>query len=186
MTDLSADLGSHPVRIVPPAELGGNCASCPDGDLPVAAAAIVTVNGYDTQGRAHHNVVCALHLSAVVRDHTRRGRSVVVEAPTCSPRWFTRTDRETWYAVDEYHGVVVARDVLDTWTVWLHRENGEPRPLYPRVGLRDGESAAQCRVRVEDWAQDHAARLAADAYEAEHAVAEVAELRPVHVLGGVA
>lgn len=148
-----------PVRIVNPAALD-RCGDCAAGDDIPELGAIATVVAYDAHGFGYRTEGCALHLPGVVRHFQGHGWSTVVEVPTCSRQWFERSDRETYWALDEARGVAVVPGMWDTWTVVEATDGygaGRALTVYPH------------RVDAERWAQDHAARLAADAYEAASA-----------------
>jgi hypothetical protein len=156
-----------PVKVVN-AEILDRCAYCTgdtSDDRTTSDPAVATVVATDAYGFRYVEPVCVFDLPGAVRHHARRERPVVVEVPADSRRWFERGDRETWYAVDDETGVVVARDVCDTWTVWLHDTNQAPVSLVARIGVRDTESYADLRARAEVLAQATASTLAADAYE---------------------
>lgn len=169
------DAVTAPVKVVAPTVLEPctDCGTHGDGAMPPQTS-IATVVAADTDGFVYRSEACALHLESLVRWHHLRGCWVHVEVPADSTRWYERDSRETWYAVDDQVGVVVARDVHDTWTVWLHDTNHPPVPLVARMGMRDGESWAGLRGRAEMLAQAVASQLAADAYEAASVAVTVA------------
>ncbi len=154
-----------PVKIVNPTELGA-CTACLDEherlDDPLLGA-IATVVAYDEHGFRYTLAVCALHMSLVVDHYNGHGWPTVVEVPTCSRQWFERSDRETYYALDEDTGIAVTRTTLDVWAVW--RVSASVALSAPLAVFPADQGDAQSRLVAECWAQDHAARLAADAYE---------------------
>ncbi|MDN5929665.1 MAG: hypothetical protein L0I24_01125, partial [Pseudonocardia sp.] len=169
MCDVAADLDglAAPIRIVNPTELGA-CTACSvehRHDEPVLGA-IGTVYATDAHGFRRFTAVCALHLAGVVTHYGSHGWPTVVEVPA-SPRWFERTDRETYYALDETRGVAATRGIWDAWQV---------------VEVVDGFGADQSlmtspsRVVAEAFAQAYAAGLAADAYESGFVIAETVVL----------
>ncbi len=168
MAHVASDLESLtvPIKVVPATYLGAceDCCTDTRNDLD-ALPAVATVVAVDAYGFRYRSEACALHLESLVDWHVRRECRVHVEVPADSTRWYERDDRETWFAVDDQLGVVVARDVLDTWTVWLHDTNLSPVPLVARMGVRGGESYADLRERAEVLAQAYASTLAADGYE---------------------
>lgn len=167
-----------PIRVVPPVELD-RCVDCGrdgDGALPVQPS-IATVVAIDAYGFRYLLPACALHLASLVAWQTRRECAVKVEVPAESPRWFERTARETWWAVDDEVGVVAARDVLDSWTVYLFRTNEPPIALVARMG---SGGVGSVRERAEVLAQAYAAVLAAQVHEAAQD-AETVELPVVTV-----
>ena len=117
----------------------------------------------DRYGFRYPLPACALHVASLVAWQTRRECAVSVEVPAESTRWFERTARGTWWAVDDEVGVVAARDVLDSWTVYLFRTNEPPIALVARMG---SDGVGSVRERAEVLAQAYAAVLAADVYEA--------------------
>lgn len=164
LAELAADLDglAAPVHIVNRADLGA-CAACPDGDLPESDA-IATVVSTDAHGFRYRDRVCALHLDPEVGYHSRAGHTVVVEVPAFSRRWFERTDRETYFALDECHGVAAVRDMHDCWAV-----------VDTTHGIIDTTLAlVPDRAVAELLAQAVAAVRAADAYELGYAAAEAA------------
>lgn len=154
---VAADLDEldHPVRIVPTAELD-TCGDCADGDLPELGS-VATVVATSPDGHTYRDDACALHLSGAVRYHSGRNRQVTVEVPAASRRWFQRDDRETYYAIDEVVGVGVVRGMWDSWIV-VHAVDG--------VGAQHAVEVFPRRVDAEWCAQNLAAQIAADAYEA--------------------
>lgn len=158
---------SWPIRIVAPLALG-RCDDCRDGrdaDVPEGEA-IATVVAHDPHGFRYKTLACALHLPAVVRHYRRHCWPTTVEVPTCSPRWFERSDRETYYAVDESRGVAVTRSYpTGAWAAWTVLD-GVPTLLrtFP-ADFGDAHS----REEAECWAQDHAARIAAGEFQAASA-----------------
>lgn len=149
-----------PVRIVSAVELGG-CEDCADDPSLGHLDAVAVVRATSATGRAHEVKVCPLHLSRVVTWFARQGMPLVVQVPAMGGRrWFERDTRETWFAIDDSVGVVVSRDVSDTWTVYLHEENRAPVILAARVGL-SGPGAA--RERAEWLGQAVASQYARDA-----------------------
>lgn len=174
LAQVAADLDgiTAPVRIVNATDLPP-CVACPDHDLP-RLDAIATVIARDVDAFGYRAAVCALHLRPEIGYHTRRGHTVVVEVPASGGRqWFERTDRETYYALDEAHGVAVVRGMWDTWTVVTAADG---------LGADHALAVFPWRSDAECWAQDHAARVAADAYEA----ASAAVALPVVTVSGVA
>lgn len=162
MTDVAAELDdSWPIRIVGPLALG-DCEECPDGDLPVTGA-IATVVAHDPHAFGYLTQACAFHLPGAVRHYKRHGWPMTVEIPTCSPQWFTRTDRETFYALDEARGVAVTRSYPTlAWAAW---DVTDGVPTLLRTFPADSGDA-HSRLDAECWAQDRAARIAADEHEA--------------------
>jgi hypothetical protein len=167
MHHVAADLDdTYPVRIVNPAELGP-CEDCRDHDLDELGS-IATVIAYDPSEVCWREDFCALHLRGAVRHHGKAGRHVVVEVPVETRQWFVRDDRETYYGLDDAHGIGVSRTHLGGWVVWDVLDGvtrSAPLAVFP---ADHGDPAA--RLDAECWAQDHAARLAAEAYEAASAV----------------
>lgn len=162
---VAADLDgiTAPIHIVAPADLG-TCEDCRDEPQPwdePARDAVATVHARALGGRVVSVAVCALHLAPALAWFERQGMPVHVTVPATGGRqWFERSERETWYAVDDSLGVVVARDVSDTWTVYLHRENHAPEVLAARMGVSGPGTA---RERAEVLGQAYAAQLATDA-----------------------
>jgi hypothetical protein len=157
-----------PVKVVN-AEILDRCAYCTgdtSDDRTTSDPAVATVVATDAYGFRYVEPVCVFDLPGAVRHHTRRERPVVVEVPADSRRWFERTDRETYYAVDEAHGVAATRGIWDAWQVVKVVNGFGSTQLLAAVGLRDGESFNDCRARAELLAQAYASTLAADAYEA--------------------
>ena len=169
LAHVAADLDglNAPIRLVPATDLAGcvDCGSHGDGALPVQPSIAVVV-AVDAYGFRIFLPACALHVGPLVAWQTRRECAVAVEVPADGRRWFDWSPRETWYAVDDETGVVVARDVCDSWTVYLFHANYAPIPLVARMGLRDGESYSVLRMRAEVLAQAYAASVAAGMYEA--------------------
>ncbi len=169
-----------PIKIVDPTELGA-CTACSDehgrDDDPLLGA-IATVVAYDEHGFRYTLATCALHMSLVVDHYNGHRWPTVVEVPASSRQWFERSDRETYYALDEDTGIAVTRTTLDVWAVWQVAASvalSAPLAVFPA-----DEGDAQSRLVAECWAQDHAARLAADAYEV---ASHVAGALPVAVAG---
>ncbi len=172
-----------PIKIVNPTALAW-CSDCAHGDDVPELGAIAVVVGYDSHGFGYRTTVCALHLDGVVRHYRRHRWPTVVEVPACSRQWFERTDRETYYALDEDTGIAVTRTTLDVWAVWQVSASmalGAPLALFPA-----DQGDAQSRLVAECWAQDHAARLAADAYESGFVIAETVALPAVAAVNEVA
>ena len=154
------DTCSAPIRVVRAKDLGV-CVECADPrNVEPVRDAIATVVAYADELTTRHEA-CPLHLDDVIRDHARRGHTVTVEVPafgghTC----FSRHERETFYAVDASTGLVVTRDVIDTWSVYVCVENAAPVLLAARMGVAGVGSA---RERAEVLAQAYASQLATDA-----------------------
>lgn len=155
-----------PVRVVAPVELGV-CVDCEpfgDGAMPVADS-VATVVAVDAYGFVYSSPVCAVHVEPLARWHARRECVVRVDVPaTGGVRWFERSERETFYAVsDSLSGVAVVRGMGDVWMVVDvdHTGFASSRPLAV-VGLRDGESYDDARVRAEVLAQAVASQRARD------------------------
>lgn len=184
---VAADLDglNAPVKIVNSASLD-RCDDCATGDDVPELGAIATVVATDTHGFRYRSVTCALHLAGVVRHYNGHGWALVVEVLASSRQWFERSDRETFYAVDESRGVAVTRGIWDAWQVVDVVDGfGSPR-LLAAVGLRDGESFNACRGRAEVLAQAVAAQAAADAYEASFSDAVTVALPVTAIVSGVA
>lgn len=181
LAHVAADLDglNVPVRVVPPTVLD-RCVDCGrdgDGALPVQPS-IATVVAIDAYGFRYPLPACALHLASLAAWQTRRECAVKVEVPAHQGRdFFERSPRETFYAVsshDPMTGVAATRGIWDAWQVVEVVDGfGSARVLAP-VGLRDGESFNDCRLRAEVLAQAVAAQRAADLYEARQA-AELAD-----------
>lgn len=162
---IAADLDdlNAPVKIVNPASLD-RCDDCATGDDVPELGAIATVVATDTHGFRYRSVTCALHLAGVVRHYNGHGWALVVEVPASSRQWFERTDRETFYALDESRGVGVTRTHVGGWAAWDVVDGLTRSVPLTLFGADAGDAAA--RLDAECWAQAHAARVAADAYEA--------------------
>lgn len=164
----AADLDGtdYPIKIINPAELGPceDCQADTLGDVLDAIATVVAYAGIHT----HCEVVCALHLPVALKHYRRADRPVTVEVPAESELYFVRSDRETYWALDEAHGIGVARTHLGGWAAW-DVVDGVTRSVPLAVFPADfGDPAS--RLDAECWAQDHAARRAAEAYELASAV----------------
>lgn len=188
LSDVASDLDGlgAPVKIVNPLALDW-CDTCAHGDDVPELGAIVTVVAKDPYGFGYRIPACALHLAGVIRHFGRHHWPTVVEAPTCSPRWFERCDRETYWGLDETHGIAVVRSRLDVWVVFEAAQDdqgyGHAGQLLAVSYGDDGDAAG--RAAAEVWAQDCAAQRAADAHEASFAVAGPVAL-PVVAVSGVA
>ncbi len=169
-----------PIRIVTAGELDP-CGDCDYDDLDTPGP-VATVRATDAHGYRHSDDVCVLHLPGLVRHHSRQNRAVVIEiGATEGRRWFERSDRETYYALDESRGIAATRGIWDAWQVVEVVDGFGSPTLLASVGLRDGESFNQARARAEVLAQAVAAVRAADAYESGFVIAETVALPVVTV-----
>lgn len=163
---VAADLDGlgAPVRIVNAAYLDW-CEDCAAGDDVPVWGAIATVVAYDEHGFGYRTEGCALHLPGVVRHFQGHGWPTTVEVPASGGRrWFERSDRETYWALDDTNGIAVVRALHDCWQV-IEVCAGLPVALLALV---------PDRAVAELLAQAVAAVRAADAYEAGLAATGVA------------
>lgn len=168
------DTCTAPIRVVPAVDLGV-CVECwggPLGDVPVLDA-VATVVATDANGYVSGDEVCSLHLDETVWNHGWLHRHVVVEVPAHEGRrWFERSDRETYYALDDLRGIAVVRDFTHAWTV-VEAHDGFTGRALAVLPLGAG-GYAESRLRAEVLAQAYASQLATDAALATYELAEVA------------
>ena len=184
LSDVAADLDglNTPVKIVNPIALD-RCQDCAHEDDVPELGAIATVVAYDEHGFRYFLATCALHLAGIIRHYRSHGWATVVEVPTCSPRWFERSDRETYWALDESRGIGVTRTHVGGWAAWNVVDRLTDSVPLALFAADCGDAAS--RLDAECWAQAYAAQRAADAYEESFSDAVTVAL-PVVVVSGVA